>query len=94
MQSAILCDHKLKEPSIEGCEFFLHVDYAKINQTDFLGEIMHWITMVGAFFTILCGVIGFKDGIVKKGKFKTTCFYLTFFFAAFTFSFIYNSCSF
>ncbi len=55
---------------------------------------MHWITIVGAFFTILCGVIGFVDGVVKKGKLKTACTYLTFFFAAFTISFIYNSRSF
>ena len=55
---------------------------------------MHWITILGAFFTILCGVIGFKDGVVKKSKFKTTCAYLTFFFAAFTISFVYNSGSF
>ena len=55
---------------------------------------MHWITIVGAFFTILCGVIGFVDGVVKKGKLKTACAYLAFFFAAFTISFIYNSGSF
>ena len=52
---------------------------------------MHWITIVGALFTILCGVMGFVDGVIKKGKFKTTCAYLTFFFAAFTISFVYNS---
>jgi hypothetical protein len=52
---------------------------------------MHWITIVGALFTILCGVIGFVDGVIKKGKFKTACAYLTFFFAAFTISFVYNS---
>ena len=52
---------------------------------------MHWITIIGALLTILCGVIGFVDGVVKKGKFKTTCAYLTFFFAAFTMSFVYNS---
>ena len=52
---------------------------------------MHWITILGALLAILCGVIGFVDGVVKKGKFKTTCAYLTFFFAAFTMSFVYNS---
>ena len=52
---------------------------------------MHWITILGALLTILCGVIGFVDGVVKKGKFKTTCAYLTFFFAAFTMSYVYNS---
>jgi 4-hydroxybenzoate polyprenyltransferase len=55
---------------------------------------MHWITMVGIFFTILCGVLGFVDGILKKGKLKTTFIMLTFFFAAFTISFVYNSDSF
>ena len=52
---------------------------------------MHWITIIGALLTILCGVIGFVDGVVKKGKLQTTCAYLTFFFAAFTMSFVYNS---